>query len=97
MTFIKLNLPLKIQGGGCIFLMTQYFFMPQYFERKQADIELSYNMVFKNNCLQKSPGGGEVLYLSHGLNCLYAYVSYNSMNNYFCVNTLILLPIFLAD
>ena len=39
MTFMKLNLPPKIRGGGCIDLMTQYFFMPQYFECKQADIE----------------------------------------------------------
>ena len=39
MHFIKLNLPLKIQGGGCIYLMIHYLFMLQYFECKQADIE----------------------------------------------------------
>ena len=38
--------------------MTQYFFMPRYFECKQADIELSKNKVSKNHCFQKSPGGG---------------------------------------
>ena len=36
MSFSKLNLPLKIQGGT-LCLVTQYFFLSQYFECKQAD------------------------------------------------------------
>ena len=38
MPFSKLNLPLKIQWGT-LCLVTQYFFLSQYFECKQADIE----------------------------------------------------------
>ena len=37
---MKLNLPLKIQGGGVhMFDEPVFFLMPQYFECKQADIE----------------------------------------------------------
>ena len=39
MTFIKLNLPLKIQGGGVHMFDDPVFSMPQYFDCKQADIE----------------------------------------------------------
>ena len=55
--FYKIKFTLKIQWGVYV-LMTQYLFMPQYFECKQADIEYSYNKVSKNHSLQKSPGGG---------------------------------------
>ena len=37
--------------------MTQYFFMPQYFECKQADIEYSYNMVSKQGRIQGGAQG----------------------------------------
>ena len=58
MPFSKLNLPLKIQGGT-LCLMTQYFFLSQYFECKQADIEWILNTVSKNYCLQiLRPGEG---------------------------------------
>ena len=41
------------------------FFMPQYFECKQANIEYSYNMESKNHCLQKFPvGGGGRVFIS---------------------------------
>ena len=42
--------------------MTQYFFLSQYSECKQADIEWILNKVSKNYCLQISrpgEGGGE--------------------------------------
>ena len=46
MPFSKLNLPLKIQG--CILcFVTQYFFLSQYFECKQAYIEWILNKVSK--------------------------------------------------
>ena len=51
MPFSKLNLPFKIQGGT-IYLVTQYFFLSQYFECKQADIEWILNKVSKNYRLQ---------------------------------------------
>ena len=58
MYFSKLNLPLKIQGGT-LCLVTQYFFLSQYFECKQADIEWILNKVSKNYSLQiLRPGGG---------------------------------------
>ena len=58
MPFSLLNLPLKIQGGT-LCLVTQYFFLSQYFECKQADIEWILNKVYKNYRLQKRrPGGG---------------------------------------
>ena len=44
MPFSKLNLPLKIQGGT-LCLMTQYFFLSQYFKCKQAYIEWILNKV----------------------------------------------------
>ena len=54
----KLNLPLKIQGG-ILCLVTQYFFLSQYFECKQADIEWILNKVYKKHRLQiPRPGGG---------------------------------------
>ena len=58
MPFNKLNLPLKIQGGT-LCLVTQYFFLSQYFECKQADIEWILNKVSTNYRLQiPRPGGG---------------------------------------
>ena len=58
MPFIKLNLPLKIQGGT-LCLVTQYFFLSQYFGCKQAAIEWILHKVSKNYCLQiPRPGGG---------------------------------------
>ena len=58
MPFSKLNLPLKIQGGT-LCLVTQYFFLSQYVECKQADIECKSNKVSKNFRLQiPRPGGG---------------------------------------
>ena len=58
MPFSKLNLPLKIQGGT-LCLVSQYFFLSQYFVCKQADIEWILNKVSKNYCLQiPRPGGG---------------------------------------
>ena len=42
--------------------MTKYFFVSQYFECKEADIECILNKVSKNYCLQISrpgEGGGE--------------------------------------
>ena len=58
MRFSKLNLPLEIQGGT-LCLVTQYFFLSQYFECKQANIEWILNKVFKNYRLQiPRPGGG---------------------------------------
>ena len=58
MPFSKLNLPLKIQGGT-LCLVNQYFFLSQYFECKQADIEWILNKVSKNYYLQiPRPGGG---------------------------------------
>ena len=58
MPFIKLNLPLKIQGGTSC-LVTQYFFLSQYFGCKQAAIEWILHKVSKNYCLQiPRPGGG---------------------------------------
>ena len=58
MPFSKLNLPLKIQGGT-LCLVTQYFFLSQYVECKQADIECISNKVLKNFRLQiPRPGGG---------------------------------------
>ena len=58
MPFSKLNLPLKIQWGTLCFV-TQYFFLSQYFECKQADIEWILNKVSKNCRLQiPRPGGG---------------------------------------
>ena len=54
----KLNLRLKIQGGT-LCLVTQYFFLSQYFECEQADIEWILNKVSKNYRLQiPRPGGG---------------------------------------
>ena len=52
MPFSKLNLPLKVQGGT-LCLVTQYFFLSQYFECKHADIEWILNKVSKND----RPGG----------------------------------------
>ena len=44
------------------------FFMPQYIECKEADIEKSYNKVSKNDSFQKSAGRREGFsYLAHGL------------------------------
>ena len=59
MPFSKLNLPLKIQGGT-LCLMTQYFFLSQYFECKQANIEWILNKVSNNYRLQipRPEGGG---------------------------------------
>ena len=58
MPFSKLNLPLKIQGGT-LCLVTQNFFLSQYFECRQADIEWILNKVAKNYRLQiPRPGGG---------------------------------------
>ena len=58
MPFSKLNLPLKIQGGT-LCLMTQYFFLSQYFECTQADIEWILNKMSTNFCLQiPRPGEG---------------------------------------
>ena len=58
MPFNKFNLPLKIQGGT-LCLVTQYFFLSQYFECKQADSERILNKVSENYRLQKPrPGGG---------------------------------------
>ena len=58
MPFSKLNLPPKIQGGK-LCLMTKYFFLSQYFECKQADIEWIFNKVSKHYRLQiPRPGGG---------------------------------------
>ena len=57
MPFSNLYLPLKIQGGT-LCLTTQYFFLSQYFECKQADIEwisCSKIIVFKYLTLE---GGG---------------------------------------
>ena len=56
MPFSKSNLQLKIQGGTLCSL-TQYFFLSQYFECKQADIEWILNKVSKNYRLQ-IPGPG---------------------------------------
>ena len=57
MPFSKLNLLLKIQGGT-LCLVTKYFFLSQYFECKQADIEWILNKVSKNYRLQiPRPGG----------------------------------------
>ena len=61
MPFSKLNLPLKIQGGT-LCLVIQYFFLSQYFECKQANIERILNRVSKNYRLQiprPRGGGGE--------------------------------------
>ena len=61
MPFSKLNLPLKIPGGT-LCLVTQYFFLSQYFECKQANIERILNKVSKNYRLQiprPRGGGGE--------------------------------------
>ena len=58
MPFSKLNLPLKIQGGT-LCLVTQYLFLSQYFECKQADIEWILNEVSKNDRLQIPRPGGE--------------------------------------
>ena len=49
MPFSKLNLPPKIHT---LWLVTQYFFLSQYFECKQADIEWILNKVSKNYRLQ---------------------------------------------
>ena len=58
MPFSKLNLPLKIQGGT-LCLVTQYFFLSEYVECKQADIDWILNKVSKNYRLQiPRPGGG---------------------------------------
>ena len=57
MPFSKLNLPLKIQGGT-LCLVTQYFFLSQYFECKQADIEWILNEVSKNYRLEIPRHGG---------------------------------------
>ena len=65
MPFSKLNLRLKIQGGT-LCLVTQYFFLSQYFECKQADIEWIFKKVSKNYRLQiPRPGGWsrEVFYI----------------------------------
>ena len=51
MPFSKLYLPHKIQGRT-LCLVTQYFFLSQNFECKQADIEWILNMVSKNYRLQ---------------------------------------------
>ena len=56
---LLVNLPLKIQGGTSC-LVTQYFFLSQYFECKQAAIERILNKVSKNYRLQiPRPGGGD--------------------------------------
>ena len=57
MPFSKLNLPLKFQGGT-LCLMTQYFFLSQYFGCKQADIEWILNKVSTNYRLQIPRLGG---------------------------------------
>ena len=57
MLFSKLNLPLKIQGGT-LCLVTQYFFLSQYFECKKADIEWILNKVSKYYRLQIPHHGG---------------------------------------
>ena len=51
MPFSKLHLLHKIQGGT-LCLVSQYFFLSQYFECKQADIEWILNKVSKNYRLQ---------------------------------------------
>ena len=57
MPFSKLNLPLEIQGGT-LCLVTQYIFLSQYFECKQADIAWILNKVSKHYRLQiPRPGG----------------------------------------
>ena len=57
MPFSKLNLPPKIQGGT-LCLVAQYFFLSQYFECKQADIEWILDKVSKNyRILIPRPGG----------------------------------------
>ena len=43
----KLNLPLKIQGGTLCFV-TRYFFLSQYFQCNQADIDWILNKVYVN-------------------------------------------------
>ena len=48
--------------------MTRYFYQPQYFECKQADIEWINNNVSKKYCLkifrpERGGGGGEGLYI----------------------------------
>ena len=60
MPFSKLNLPLKIQGGT-LCLLTQYVFLSQYFECKQADNEWILNKVSKYYHLQipRPVGGGK--------------------------------------
>ena len=57
MPFSKLNLPLKIQGGT-LCLVTKYFFLLQYFECKQADIEWIIKKVSKYYRLQIPRFGG---------------------------------------
>ena len=58
MPISKLNLPLKIQGVT-LHLVTQYFFLSQYFECNQVYIDWILNKVSKNYRLQiPSPGGG---------------------------------------
>ena len=58
MPFSNLNLPFKIQGVT-LCLVTQYFFLSQYFECKQADIEWILNKVSNNHRLQiPRPGRG---------------------------------------
>ena len=58
MPFSKINLPLKIQGDT-VCSVTQYFFLSQYFECKQADIEWILNKVSKYYSLKiPRPGGG---------------------------------------
>ena len=58
MSFSKSNLPLKNQGVT-LCLVTQYFFLSQYFACKQADIEWTLNKVSKNYRRQiPRPGGG---------------------------------------
>ena len=58
MPFSKLNLPLKIQRGTYMF-DDPIFFLSQYFECKQAEIEWILIKVSNNYCLQISrPGEG---------------------------------------
>ena len=58
MHFSKLHLPLKIQRDT-LCLVTQYFFLSQYFVCKQAHIEWMMNKVSKNYRLKiPRPGGG---------------------------------------
>ena len=66
MPFSKLNLPLKIQGGGAHMVDYLMFFLSQYFECKQADVGWIFNKVSKNYCLQIScPGEGGLKGLLH--------------------------------